>query len=579
MRDYKNSGRRSRPHFDDSPKTGSDADLIRLLHSIDGASYGAYKRVRGEWDFASFKVHIDRIQADPYAPPSAVRLTASTSSMSLPPEALSTRDQRLATADFLVRSLRHHLRGEQRFNAISIAGTGQEILQRSAATVTAQEVELRIQVRLPARGRTVLGHQAANIFDLDLPALASATLDFSPGEYRDRLLSHVAAFEDHRALQQWLENSGNVAFVANQAILARRSGISELPMPDSIPFVAPPELTASVTLPHAGEVNGMAIPPGITLIVGGGYHGKSTLLSAIEKGVYAHVPGDGRELVAALPAAMKIRAADGRPVTKVDVSPFINDLPTGGDTRSFSTQNASGSTSQAATIVESLQAGSPLLLIDEDTSATNLMIRDSRMRALVAAAQEPITPLVDRIGALCAENQVSVLMVMGGSGAYLDVADRVLQMDRYRCLDVTDRARAVVAQMPRERSDLSSFPTLRPRSPRAWRPNTDRPKTRSTGLDRIDLDRQSIDISDVEQVVDPGQTEALGWALRAMLEHFADGHQSVAELADQVEETLERDGLDALSRFGARKYPAFLVRPRRVDIIAALNRFRALDVE
>lgn len=567
-----------RPRFDDKPKSGSDADLLKMLHNIDGSSYGAYKRVRGDWDFGSFKVYIDRIQSDPYAPPSAVRVTATPASMSLPDEVLSTPDKRLATADFLARNFGRTLKSDRRFSALSIAGTGQEILERSSATVTEERVEIRIQVRMPARGRTVLGHQAAHIFDSDLPAAIDATFDFSRPTYLEELVEHVHTFEDHRALQGWLEESGNVAFVANAAMLARRSGISQLPMGDAVPFTAPAELSQTITLPYRGEVTGMAVPQGITVIVGGGYHGKSTLLSAIERGVYAHVPGDGRELVAALPQAMKIRAADGRPVTRVDVSPFINDLPTDADTTRFSTQNASGSTSQAASIIESLQVDAPLLLIDEDTSATNLMIRDSRMRELVAATQEPITPLVDRIGAMCADGDVSVLMVMGGSGAYLDVADKVLQMDRYHCMDVTERAKQVVAEMPRERSDLDTFPTLLPRSPKPWRNNTDRPKTKASGLDSISIDRQNIDISDVEQVVDSGQTEAIGWAIRAMLEHHANGRLNVGELADIVEEQINTDGLDALSKYGARKFPAFLVRPRRIDLIAALNRFRTLEI-
>lgn len=573
-----------RRQFDDKPKFGSDKELLDLLHGIDGASYGAYKRARGEWDYGSFKVILDRIQSDPYAPPSSLRIIADPLKMGLPPETLSTRDQQVATGDFLIRAFKDALRAEDRYSSVSIVNTSQEILERSAAIVRPDRVELRVQVQLPARGRTVQGHRAATIFDVELPDAVGETFDFwSPDskDYLAALVKHVHTFEDYMALRDALDENNWVAFVANGAVLARKSGISELPMKDAVAFGSPSSLEKTVTLPHAGAVSGMAIPPGITLIVGGGYHGKSTVLSAIQRGVYSHVPGDGRELVATLPAAIKIRAADGRPVTEVDVSPFINHLPTGADTHAFSTQNASGSTSQAASIIEALGMDSPLLLIDEDTSATNLMIRDERMRELVVAAQEPITPLIDRIGGL-ADRQVggatSLILVMGGSGAYLDVADRVLQMDAYKCEDVTEQARAVCSRLPRATSAIPGFPPLATRAPEPLRTGGDRPKTRANGLDSIGIDKQNIDVADVEQIVDNGQTEAIAWCVRGLLADMADSNKSVRELLNELDKRLDEGGLDALSKFGARRYPPFLVRPRMEDVGAALNRYRLLSV-
>ncbi|MFZ1382670.1 MAG: ABC-ATPase domain-containing protein [Scrofimicrobium sp.] len=587
MRDYGNNprkqgGRGDRRHFDDTPKKGTDRDLLHLLRGIDGSSYGAYKQVVGEWDYGSFVLHVDRIQADPYAPPSSLRVVTWPGKMGLPEETFTTREQQVATADFLIRSLSKALRADKRFSSVSIVSVGQEILERSAASVSPEQVNLRIQVSMPARGRTVLGHQAATIFDVELPDALGETFDFLSAHadgYRERLIEHVHTYEDYCALQRALTDNNWTSFIANEAILARKSGISQLPMEDSVPFKSPDSLLRTVDLPHAGTVRGMAIEPGITLIVGGGYHGKSTVLSAIQRGVYAHVPGDGRELVATLPAAMKIRAADGRPVTKVDVSPFINHLPTGSNTSRFSTQNASGSTSQAASIIEALGARSPLLLIDEDTSATNLMIRDERMRELVVSSQEPITPLIDRIRGLYEADGISLILVMGGSGAYLDVADRVLQMDSYRCEDVTDRAHQVAEQNPRERTDIPGFPELLPRCPIRIKTGGDRPKTKVAGTNSIGIDKQNIDVGDVEQVVEQGQTEAIAWAVRGILQALSDGEKTVADLTAEVEAILEKDGLDALVRFGARKYPAFLARPRAVDIAAALNRYRALEIK
>lgn len=593
-------GRPSRPSkFDDKPKVGSDQELLTLLRGIDGSSYGAYKRALGKWSYPGFTVHLDRIQSDPYAPPSSLRVVADPTKMGLPPEVLSTVDQQTATGDFLIRAFRNALEGAR--GPVSIVGTTQEILSRSAAVVTPERVELRIQVQLPARGRSVLGKAAATIFSHTLPDAVNETFDFwseDAADHLDRLLRHVHTYEDHVALLQSLEDNQWVTFINDGAVLARRSGISQLPMEGAVPFESPRSLRQTVTLPHAGDVTGMAIEPGITLIVGGGYHGKSTVLSAIQRGVYAHVPGDGRELVATLPEAVKIRAADGRPVTKVDVSPFINHLPTGANTREFSTQNASGSTSQAASIIEALGMECPLLLIDEDTSATNLMIRDERMRELVVAAQEPITPLIDRIRGLAggdgtdsspaettgAPTQVSagprssVILVMGGSGAYLDVADRVLQMDAYRCEDVTEQARAVCEKTPRERTDIPGFPALTVRSPKRLRPTSDRPKTRSAGVNSIILDREVIDVYDVEQIVDPGQTEAIAWAVRGVLEELADGQTPLRDLLNELQARLDAHGFEVFTHFGARRYPAFMARPRMVDVAAAINRRRNLQI-
>ncbi|MDN6794509.1 MAG: ABC-ATPase domain-containing protein [Propionibacterium sp.] len=560
-------------------RSGSDQDLIADLRRLDGRNYGAYKSVTGDWDYGDFSLAIDRVQSDPYAPPSSLRALADPRRMGVPADCLATPDQRLAVADYLLRAFHEALGAYAPSGDVHIARAGQEILQRSACTVDPERVEVRFQVRMPAHGRTIQGGAAARLFDLDVPDTVMATFDFvseDAGERVEALRRHVHALEDHRALQEALAQRGWIAFVADGAVLARRSGISQKPLEEAVPFASPDTLRQRLTLPHAGAVTGMALEPGVTVIVGGGYHGKSTLLGALQRGVYPHVPGDGRELVATVPEAMKIRAADGRAVSEVDVSAFITHLPGGADTTHFSTENASGSTSQAASLVEAVELGSQLLLIDEDTSATNLLIRDARMRELVHADKEPITPLVDRIGGLARERGVSTVLVMGGSGDYLDVADRVLMMDTYRCLDVSARAREVCAAMPRQRSDIQGFDEVGARTPLRARGGAERPKTKAQGLDQVVLDRQTVDISDVEQVVDPGQSEAIAWAMRGLLEEVFDGHTTLGEGLDRIEALLREQGLDGLTRFGAREYPAFLVRPRRVDLGAALNRYRAL---
>ena len=624
---YSGSSRGSgQRRFNDEPRESTLNELTSHLHAIDGRSYAAYKAIVGRYRSPlGWVLYIDRIQPDPYAPPTAIRVvlplaltgadarltgftprltgadtrpTGTNEPLTEANETLTGANSHLtasptravALRDYLARTLRELLKGQ----AISIAPAGQEILERSSVNLheTWQDdfstpafnapgpyLELRLRWSLPAFGREIAGRQAARNLNLDL-ARAVAGLDLRESELGAEAWKHCQVAEDHAALQEILVECGWVAFLADGANLARRSGVSQLPLEGGIPLTAPETLAQTVQLPHAGVVRGTAIPAGVTVIAGGGYHGKSTLLNAIARGIYPHIPGDGRELVATVPEAMAVRAADGRAVTGVDLRPFISHLPgRDADPAQFTTANASGSTSQAASIMESLELwGQPAqaaLLLDEDTCATNLLIRDQRMRALVSSEREPITPLVDRIRALHRDRGISTLIVMGGSGDYLDVADQVLIMDSYRLVDATAQARQVCASQPRVDTSLPDFPLPAQRLPQ--RPEAKRrgpSRTRALGTQRLVLDRHEVDVADVSGLVDEGQALAVAWALRALLERHFDGRTSLSQALAQVAKRLDDVGLDALGE----AHPAFLVRPRLVDVGAAVNRLRSLQV-
>ena len=617
---YSGSSRGSgQRRFNDEPRESTLNELTSHLHAIDGRSYAAYKAIVGRYRSPlGWVLYIDRIQPDPYAPPTAIRvvlplaltgadtrltgftprLTGTNETLTEANEPLTGTNSHLTTSptravalrDYLARTLRELLKGQ----AISIAPAGQEILERSSVNLheTWQDdfstpafnapgpyLELRLRWSLPAFGREIAGRQAARNLNLDL-ARAVAGLDLRESELGAEAWKHCQVAEDHAALQEILVERGWVAFLADGANLARRSGVSQLPLEGGVPLTAPETLAQTVQLPHAGVVRGTAIPAGVTVIAGGGYHGKSTLLNAIARGIYPHIPGDGRELVATVPEAMAVRAADGRAVTGVDLRPFISHLPgRDADPAQFTTANASGSTSQAASIMESLELwGQPAqaaLLLDEDTCATNLLIRDQRMRALVSSEREPITPLVDRIRALHRERGISTLIVMGGSGDYLDVADQVLIMDSYRLVDATAQARQVCDSQPRVDTSLPDFPLPAQRLPQ--RPEAKRrgpSRTRALGTQRLVLDRHEVDVADVSGLVDEGQALAVAWALRALLERHFDGRTSLPQALAQVAKRLDDVGLDALGE----AHPAFLVRPRLVDVGAAVNRLRSLQV-
>ena len=631
---YSGSSRGSgQRRFNDEPRESTLNELTSHLHAIDGRSYAAYKAIVGRYRSPlGWVLYIDRIQPDPYAPPTAIRvvlplaltgadarLTGTDAHLTETDSHLTGADARLtesdprptganepltdtnehltasptravALRDYLARTMRELLKGQ----AISIAPAGQEILERSSVNLheTWQDdfstpafnapgpyLELRLRWSLPAFGREIAGRQAARNLNLDL-ARAIASLDLRESELGAAAWKHCQVAEDHAALQKILVERGWVAFLADGANLARHSGVSQLPLEGGVPLTAPETLAQTVQLPHAGAVRGTAIPAGVTVIAGGGYHGKSTLLNAIARGIYPHVPGDGRELVTTVPEAMAVRAADGRAVTGVDLRPFISHLPgRDADPAQFTTANASGSTSQAASIMESLELwGQPAqaaLLLDEDTCATNLLIRDQRMRALVSSEREPITPLVDRIRALHRERGISTLIVMGGSGDYLDVADQVLIMDSYRLVDATAQARQVCDSQPRVDTSLPDFPLPAQRLPQ--RPEAKRrgpSRTRALGTQRLVLDRHEVDVADVSGLVDEGQALAVAWALRALLERHFDGRTSLPQALAQVAKRLDDVGLDALGE----AHPAFLVRPRLVDVGAAVNRLRSLQV-
>ncbi|WP_328309783.1 ABC-ATPase domain-containing protein [Actinomycetospora sp. NBC_00405] len=540
-------------------------DLAASLRSMDGASYGRYKSLSGRWDVAGLDLEVLRVQADPFAPPSRVRLTVHDAG--LPADLWSTADRRRALASFLLRGLRRSLRG----TPVNVDAGGPEVLERSAGTVRDDgTVVLEVGVPFPGPKRRILGREAATLLGETLPtAVREAVHSADHAAAR----AFVETVEDAVALRAALAGRGLVGFVADGAVLPRRSGVDDRPLDGATPFGGPSSLRVTLTAPNAGEVSGLGVPEGVTLIVGGGYHGKSTLLRALEAGVYDHVPGDGREQVVTRPDAVKLRAEDGRAVTHDDVSAFVAHLPSGEPTDDFSTTNASGSTSQAASTVEAVEAGADVLLIDEDTSATNMMIRDARMQQLIAT--EPLVPFVERVRPLHAEHGVSTVLVMGGSGDYLGVADTVIMMDAYRASDVTAQAHEIAASGPSRTVEHTGFPAVTPRvvDPASLDP-TAKGKRRVTarGRDRLSFGEDDIDLSAVEQIADRSQVAGIGRALALLGDGVLDGTITLAEGLDLLDAELDRRGTEALLDGRSED----VARPRRHEVAAALNRLRSM---
>lgn len=557
-------------------------DLRRFFQRIDQHSYKAYKDLEPCYEFPDFTLWFDRIQGDPFASPSQCRVRLPQSQAGFPPSLYSSSSRAIALRDYITRQFAcaaqeiRQRRGSGSSGLIAIAQPGQTVLERTSAWVTEQWVEVRFVVGLPALGRRVAGWQAIEMLCEDLPNLIDRSLRYAAFDVQD-LQQHVETVEDADWLRQQLVTHKLVAFVPDGAVLPRSSGVDDRPLAAAvIPFQAPESLRVEFICPHRGRVTGMGIPAGITLIVGGGYHGKSTLLNAILLGVYNQIPGDGRELVVTEPTAIKIRAEDGRSITNVNISPLINHLPFGRSTTHFSTPNASGSTSQAANLMEALEAGTRLLLIDEDTSATNFMIRDRRMQALIAKEQEPITPFIDQVRQLYTEHGVSTILVMGGSGDYFDVADTIIAMQDYQPQDVTQRAKAIAQDYQTHRIPEGGqvFGALTPRYvSRQFDAGAVAAKWQVREVHTIALGRETIDLAAVEQLVDPAQLKAIAATLLYLQHHYLDGKTAIAGVLDYTLADLAAAGFDALSDWPRGDFAQF----RRLELAAALNRWRSLS--
>lgn len=583
-------------------------ELLQLLKSIDHKGYPAYKSLAGSYDFKDYILSIDHVQGDPFASPSRLSILVPAQKAAFPAPLLDQPYKRIAAADYVLRAFSRAIAryafkagGSGKSGLIGVTRPGQEVLSRTACEFTNEGLLVRFEAGFPAAGRTVLAGELEKILFDYLPKCAASSLRY-PALPAKEVEQAVFLSEDQQFIRCQLDALGLCAFVADGAVLPRESGVSDRPMEKAISFSAPDSLAVTLELPHHGRLRGMGIPKGITLIAGGGYHGKSTLLKALERGVYDHIAGDGREFVITDATAMKLRAEDGRKITNADISLFINDLPSKTDTRRFCTLDASGSTSQAAAIVEGIEAGSRLFLIDEDTSATNFMVRDALMEEVVSKNHEPITPFLERARDLYEKAGISTILVVGSCGSYFYVADTVLQMDGYHTFDITDNVAQVLKKHGDHRfcADNFSLPQTARILPLTQKNAGKTPaenNRRFSGSDRFGKDRSggrsqkehehekvktlgktsfligkdTLDLRYVEQLVDSEQTAALSYLLRYAKEHFGGSGMTLTGLVDNLEALLDTKGLASVC--DSPYVPVGLSRPRRQEIFACFNRY------
>ncbi|MHC4268439.1 MAG: ABC-ATPase domain-containing protein [Planctomycetota bacterium] len=562
-------------------------ELVQTLMKMDGKSYPAYKAIKGRYQYQDYELFIDHVQGDPFAIPSKVRVRISIDTAGFPEDTYHNDCRNVALCDFLARRFYQSIKkyntqrqGSGKSGAIEIDRPGQEVLKTSSMVIIDGFIEARFLVGLPAFGRRIAGKIAARVFSEVIPQIVNNSLYFQKLP-EEKLYRHIEVVEDADFIRGKLSELDLIAFVADNAVLPRASGVDPRPLCSErlVPFQSCQSMRVSMTLPNHGVITGMGIHKGVTLIVGGGYHGKSTLLNALEYGIYNHIPDDGREFVVTNADAVKIRAEDGRSIQDLNIDSFISNLPFDQETTTFSTVNASGSTSQAANILEALEVGAQTLLLDEDTLATNFMIRDLRMKALISKEKEPITPFVEHVRNFYEEQGVSTVIVMGGSGDYFSLADAVIGMIEYTPHDLTSQAHQIVKDNPTPKHSNAIPPSLIPRVPV---PNT---LSAAKGKRAVDIKiedllymrfgEHKVQISAVEQLVHPSQLRAIGYAIH-YADRYMDGQKSIKEICQLIFADIRQNGLDCLSDREARgDFAEF----RIYEMAATLNRFRALKVK
>lgn len=442
---------------------------------------------------------------------------------------------------------------------------------------TEKSVCIKIHINMALiNGVTINGKSSFRAIKELLELIYRKTIEFN----LDECNYYIETYKKQQYIRKYLADNGYIAFIANNSILPRYNGTSK-PLADAIPFVSPTENEIKIYFNDGTVMPGMGIKKGITVITGGGYSGKSTLLDAIESGIYNHIPKDGREFVITCDTALKIYAEDGRPVNNLDMSPFYKYFPDNTDPHSFSTSHASGSVSQAANIIEAVYAGSELLLIDEDRSATNFMIRDKNMRLVVE--KEPIIPYTDRVRELYEEKGVSSVLVIGGSSEYLSYADTVILMEYYKAKDITNYVKSLDSLPKQSGGEQSAYWTKgRYMIPIETNKEFVYFKIVTTeNAKKIILDEYSSDITLLTSLISENQLSMLAYITEQLLVLKATENRELPQIINDLAGKLFSDdsknpGIEEIIVSYNFKAERWFENVRTLDVFCAVSRMRGI---
>lgn len=576
-------------------------NLNKLVASIADQPFQAIHKLHDSYHFPLFEFSFIKMQGSPGANPASIaEVKIALRDSEIPEEFLQSAECKLAVADFLIRRFRHGIdrfaqqnRGKEGSGSFNTIALSQKMLNRDSVLFDDAAIYLRFIISLPAKGQGGVfdAEQAWIMLSQELVVIVDAVFFYQHYDEQTRMLlaQFVAVQKTRAAIIQFMQQHGVVAFIANDAVLPRRSGVDDrLSMCESVKtFQSPVSLQIKIPLSDGSSITGMGIKEGITCITGGGYHGKSTLMQAILAGVYAHIPGDGREYVVTREDAFFIRAEEGRSIRNVDISPFISDLPNGLKTSHFSSDNASGSTSQAANIVEAVESGSRLLLFDEDTCATNFLVRDELIKKILDSSLEPIKPLYSTVRSLWKKHHVSMIFVVGGLGYFLQKADTCLLMENYRCHDITAKVRDRLGAIAEEDVAISDFAISRRlavdnfdpayKNQRLNKMMPKRIKNLRNATRQLEYGMDLINLEAVAQVAEAPQVLTIGYCLLALRNKMnrSDGKsETIRFWIDWLYGEIAEHGLSVLQP----DYPGTLSMPRKYELAAAINRIRSLRI-
>ncbi|VGO12027.1 hypothetical protein PDESU_00576 [Pontiella desulfatans] len=569
-------------------------EFYNLLSGLDGQPYSEYQQLVGDFDFSRYVIKctgIDFESEELASPVFSIRIPQTIAE--IPEYLFDSPVRRTAMEDLLLRRLASNINKIANYDHngvarrhVGVSAPNQKILPRNALLLTKEYIEVRLEVSLPVQsvvvdGEHILsidGEMAQQIFFEDLPEVVSNSLLYCNIEAADAD-EHVNNMEDADRLRQYLGASGQVAFVAEGALVTRLPG-QDIPDYERLsPVEVDASLVEEVEVPHAGTVSGLGIPNGLTLILGESNSGRVDLMDAIAQGIYNHVPGDGREHVVTVADAVNIRSEVGRSIQQVDISAFAKALPDGGNPASYSSKSSGSFSSQAASTVEALEAGARVLLFDEHSSSSTFLSSDTRVSSLIGESSR--NTLAARARQMVDELGISIV-VAGSSlvAEFIPIADKVLKVENFCVSDITEVAKALDIVPSTVADSTVNLGTMLSRSrwimPSSIDPSVGRDDLviESDEGDYLQFGRSIVDLDAVRQIADADQARAIGFVLYYAKLRYMDEGYPLREILDLVDRDLSNEGLNAL----IRDPRGDLARPRRYEVAAALNRLPAFRV-
>jgi len=554
-------------------------EFYNILKEVDGREPVDLTRLLGDYDFNRYVVKITQAPqgTDEIQLPVVVRVTHSVAGF--PEKLLSSPIRRTALEDFLTRKLSAAIESQATFDAsgtarrrIILPRPGQKILPRSTIQITDEFTDIRLAMLIPTQRGRIDGIALQSVFFDDLPMIVQEALLYCNMDSTE-VESFVGLMEDADDIRQSLAQRGLVGFVGSGAMIDRAPGTDVPSYESERTLVIDPALQISFDTPHHGSISGVGITSGVTLILGDMFSGRIELMQALASGIYNHIPGDGREYIVTMPDTVYIASEPGRSVHRVDLGCFLAE-------QDYSSISAGPYHSQAASLIEALEVGARVIIMDESDSCPGFFGGDDRVQSLLGE-REGIASLASRARQLAQELGVST--IIGGHAAvasFIPIADTILSIKDGVITNITKEAKASLSSIPEPSVPPYDFTQLIETARWVIPSSIDASVGRMDGVIHVEdtgtvtFGRYTIRLGITHQVADIQQTLTLGLIIEYARQRYLDKPRPLRELLDLVERDLSTEGLEQITR----EVRGDLARPRRYEIAAALNRLPSLRV-